>query len=171
MGEAKNILVTGSPGCGKSTLIERVVRYLDHPVAGFFTREIREGGRRVGFAVATMDGREGVLAHQNIKGAYRVGRYGVRLDDLETLTVPAMFPDSLETIVVSVACVPGRLNFPKNPEIPFPRAMTAQQLVVDDPFPPVAYYLTAYFTDRLDSRRPREVEFGQLDFNFLNSKH
>jgi nucleoside-triphosphatase THEP1 len=52
--KSKNILITGLPGCGKSTLIERIVRKLERPAIGFFTREIREKGRRVGFSINTL---------------------------------------------------------------------------------------------------------------------
>lgn len=42
----KNTLITGPPGCGKSTLIERIVLQVKGPITGFFTSEIREEGRR-----------------------------------------------------------------------------------------------------------------------------
>ena len=48
---SRNILVTGPPRMGKSTLIERIVSKIRRPVTGFFTREIREGGKRVGFSI------------------------------------------------------------------------------------------------------------------------
>ncbi|MFO8166002.1 MAG: nucleoside-triphosphatase [Desulfatiglandales bacterium] len=43
-----NILVTGPPGYGKSTLIEKVVSRIEGPVSGFFTREIKEKERGEG---------------------------------------------------------------------------------------------------------------------------
>ncbi|MGE5831636.1 MAG: nucleoside-triphosphatase, partial [Methanomicrobiales archaeon] len=50
----KNILVTGAPGCGKTTLVRRVAENLEAiPVAGFYTEEIREKGERVGFALVS----------------------------------------------------------------------------------------------------------------------
>jgi nucleoside-triphosphatase THEP1 len=42
--KAKNILLTGPPRCGKSTLVEKLVARIKRPVTGFFTREVREGG-------------------------------------------------------------------------------------------------------------------------------
>jgi len=98
--ERKNFLFTGLPGCGKSTLIENVVRQIRNPCTGFFTREIREKGRRVGFSIDTLDGRQGVLAYQNKKSRYRVGRYGVNIEDIDRIAVPAMVPASESVIVV-----------------------------------------------------------------------
>ena len=97
---AKNILLTGPPRCGKSTLIEKVVKQIHKPVTGFFTREIKEKGRRVGFSIITLDGEEGVLAHEDSKSPARVGKYGVNLDELDRIAVPAMIPSKLDEIVV-----------------------------------------------------------------------
>lgn len=97
----KNILLTGEPGYGKSTLIERIVLRLDRPTTGFFTREMRESGRRVGFSITTLDGKRGLLAHVDIPGRYRVGRYGVNLPDLDQIAVPSMLPQA-ETVVVVI---------------------------------------------------------------------
>jgi nucleoside-triphosphatase len=95
-----NILVTGPPGCGKSTLIEKVINRMEEPVGGFFTREIKDKGRRVGFSINTVDGREGVLAHENCKSQWRVGKYGVNLKDIDSLAVPAMVPTGKDEIIV-----------------------------------------------------------------------
>jgi len=97
---SKNILVTGPPRCGKSTLIERVVGRIHKPMTGFFTREIRERGQRVGFSITTLDGKMGVLAHQDMRGRYKVGKYGVNLDDIDEIAVPSMIPAQADDIVV-----------------------------------------------------------------------
>ncbi|MDD1664230.1 MAG: nucleoside-triphosphatase, partial [Methanomicrobiales archaeon] len=74
----KNLLITGPPGCGKTTLVRKIVKDLgDLPMTGFYTEEIREGRERVGFALVGLDGRRGVLSHVKVKGPHRVGRYGV----------------------------------------------------------------------------------------------
>jgi nucleoside-triphosphatase THEP1 len=96
----RHIFVTGPPRCGKSTLIERVVGHLGRPATGFFTREIREGGRRVGFAIDTLDGKRGILAHQDIRSRSRVGKYGVNLEDIDRIAVPALVPTSSGDLVV-----------------------------------------------------------------------
>jgi len=95
-----NILVTGPPGCGKSTVIEKVITRMEEPVGGFFTREIKESGRRVGFSITTVDGREGVLAHQNIRSQFRVGKYGVNIKDIDSLAVSAIIPAQRDQVIV-----------------------------------------------------------------------
>jgi len=97
---SKNILLTGKPRCGKSTLIERIVRQSSMPMTGFFTREIREAGRRLGFRIVTLDGKEGILAHVKIDSPIRLGKYRVNLGDLDGIAVPAMIPMIPEQIVV-----------------------------------------------------------------------
>ena len=96
----RNILITGPPRCGKSTLIERVVERLDIPAIGFYTREMREKRTRVGFSITTLDGRQGILGHEDIKSRWRVGKYGVNLKDIDSIAVPAMLPTSEEEVVV-----------------------------------------------------------------------
>jgi nucleoside-triphosphatase len=81
----KNLLVTGPPGCGKTTLVRRVVQELgDLPVAGFYTEEIREGRERAGFALVGLDGRRSILSHVRFPGPHRVGRYGVDIAGFES---------------------------------------------------------------------------------------
>ena len=95
-----NILVTGPPRSGKSTLIEKVVQKISRPATGFFTQELREKGRRVGFSITTLQGMTGVLAHQSIRSTFRVGKYGVNLEDLDQIAVPSMLPSTPDQIVV-----------------------------------------------------------------------
>jgi nucleoside-triphosphatase len=86
----QKILLTGHPGCGKTTLIKRVVNELALPAGGFYTEEIRERGERVGFKIITLDGQEALLAHVDFKTPERVGKYGLDLSALETLGVAAL---------------------------------------------------------------------------------
>lgn len=95
-----NVLFTGSPGCGKSTLIEKIVRKSQRPRTGFFTREIREKGHRVGFSIETLEGKQGVLAHIEIDSRCKVGKYGVNIDDIDRIAVPSMIPDNEDQMVV-----------------------------------------------------------------------
>jgi nucleoside-triphosphatase len=84
------ILITGAPGSGKTTLIRRLLAGLDRPAGGFYTQEIRHQGARLGFELITLDGRQGILAHVDIRGRYRVGRYGVDLNVLDDIGVGAI---------------------------------------------------------------------------------
>jgi nucleoside-triphosphatase len=79
-------LVTGPPAIGKTTLMLQLTEKLsDLSVAGFYTKEIRKGGQRVGFQISTFDGREKVLAHVAIRSVYRVSKYGVDIDAMEEI--------------------------------------------------------------------------------------
>jgi len=98
--KAKNIFLTGPPRCGKSTVIEKLIGKIARPAIGFFTREIREGGKRVGFSIITLDGKEGILAHENSKSEARVGKYGVNLDQLDEIAVPSIMPSKPDQIVI-----------------------------------------------------------------------
>jgi nucleoside-triphosphatase THEP1 len=96
----KNVLFTGTPGCGKSTLIEKIVNRSRSQKTGFFTREIREKGHRVGFSIKTLDGKQGVLAHKEIDSPFRVGQYGVNIDDIDRIAVPSMIPLKEDQMIV-----------------------------------------------------------------------
>ncbi len=98
--DAKNILVTGPPGSGKSTLIERTARQIEGPLTGFYTRDIREKGARVGFSIETLDGKKGVLAHIKSESKVRLGRYKVNLKEFEDIAIPAMKPSQRDEIVI-----------------------------------------------------------------------
>lgn len=76
--QPKHILITGSPGIGKTTLVKRLFEEAAvlHPV-GFYTEEIREGGIRRGFRLVSHDGRESILSHVDIRSPYKVGKYKV----------------------------------------------------------------------------------------------
>ena len=80
----KNILLTGLPGVGKTTLMKKLSEELhaQHPV-GFYTEEIRAGGARKGFALISLDGKRGLLSHMEINSTYRVGLYRVDVKGFE----------------------------------------------------------------------------------------
>ena len=82
----KALLLTGPPGCGKTTVIERLAdRLADLRLAGFYTAEIRKDGRRVGFEAIGWQGRSALLARLGMASSIRVGRYGVDITALAPL--------------------------------------------------------------------------------------
>jgi nucleoside-triphosphatase len=89
----EKVLLTGRPGCGKTTLIKRVVNNLPRRAGGFYTEEIRGGGTRTGFKIVTLDGEEAVFAHIDFlaaAGHNRLGKYGLDLSALEGFGVDAV---------------------------------------------------------------------------------
>ncbi|MFF4094030.1 nucleoside-triphosphatase [Streptomyces sp. NPDC001834] len=101
------ILLEGRPGSGKTTAIRRLAALLHtRQATGFTTQEIRENGARVGFALETLTGRRAVLAHVDLPGPPRVGRYGVDLEVMERLALPSLsWPPPAPTATPT----PGRL--------------------------------------------------------------
>lgn len=83
----RNILLTGRPGVGKTTLIQKIVSDFKGRIGGFYTQEIRIHNRRVGFEIVTFSGRKGTLSSVEISSPLRVGKYGVNLKDLEEIGV------------------------------------------------------------------------------------
>jgi nucleoside-triphosphatase THEP1 len=87
----KNILLSGPPGCGKTTIIKQVLAQLKNvKSAGFHTSEIREHGKRLGFKITSLDGHESILAHVDFKGPNRVSKYGVSVENLESIGLKAI---------------------------------------------------------------------------------
>ena len=86
----KNIFITGKPGCGKTTLIKEILKELKLNAGGFYTQEIRERGKRIGFKIISLNGKEGILAHVNIKSPFKVSKFGVNIKDLEEIGVKSI---------------------------------------------------------------------------------
>jgi len=84
------ILLTGRPGCGKTTLIRDIVRALGVMAGGFYTEEVRAGGRRLGFDLVTLDGGRATLASVHSRSPLRVSKYGVEREALDGLGASAI---------------------------------------------------------------------------------
>ncbi|KAM6922429.1 cancer-related nucleoside-triphosphatase [Lycodopsis pacificus] len=94
----KHVFLTGPPGVGKTTLVQKACEALvssGAAVEGFYTEEVREGGRRVGFDVVTVTGERGHLSRvRDAAGSphggreYTVGQYVVDLPSFENLALP-----------------------------------------------------------------------------------
>ncbi len=81
---AANILITGPPGIGKTTLIRNICSALaDQHITGFYTEEIRRDGERLGFEIVGLNGERALLSHVDNRSPFRVGKYGVDVDSLD----------------------------------------------------------------------------------------
>lgn len=64
-------------------MVVKLAHLLGPLAAGFYTAEIRSGGKRVGFEMVTLGGERDLLAHVSFSSSLRVGRYGVRPEGLQ----------------------------------------------------------------------------------------
>ncbi|NP_001297617.1 cancer-related nucleoside-triphosphatase homolog isoform 2 [Mus musculus] len=95
---SRHVFLTGPPGVGKTTLIQKAIEVLQSsglPVDGFYTQEVRQEGKRIGFDVVTLSGAQGPLSRvgsQPLPGKpeCRVGQYVVNLDSFEQLALPVL---------------------------------------------------------------------------------
>jgi nucleoside-triphosphatase len=97
------LLLEGRPGIGKTTVARRLLHLLQEagvPVGGFTTAELRTGGRREGFLVEAVSGAQEVLAHVDLPGPPRVGRYGVDLAAFDRVALPALRTPRTSGVVV-----------------------------------------------------------------------
>jgi len=124
------ILLTGPPQCGKTTVVQRVVLRFPGRAAGFYTREVRDAGRRVGFEIVTLDGEVAWLSHVDFPGPHRVGKYGVSLENLHRVGLPALTPaPGVDLIVVDEV---GKM------ECLSPRFVESMERLWDAPIPLLA---------------------------------
>lgn len=98
------VLLEGPPGVGKTTVAQRLIdrcRESNVDVHGFTTREQRSNGQREGFEVVPAGGGAAtVLAHVDLPGPPRVGRYGVDLPAFESIVLPLLLPPPDRGVVV-----------------------------------------------------------------------
>ncbi len=130
----KNLLLTGNPGVGKTTLLVKLVeRFRQYPVTGFYTEEIREGGERVGFRAVTLNGSSAVFAHKDYQTDphLRVGRYGVKPDVLEALVLTHLEPGRKNARLVFIDEIAKM-------ELLSPRFKEQVWAVLDSPVPVIA---------------------------------
>ncbi len=88
MGQA--YLLTGMPGTGKTSIIRQALAQCNCNAGGFYTMEVRNVGVREGFQIVTLDGKQEMLAHITIDSPFRVGKYGVDVNVLDTTGVDAI---------------------------------------------------------------------------------
>ncbi|NHJ32740.1 MAG: AAA family ATPase [Asgard group archaeon] len=95
-----NIMLTGFPRVGKTTVIMRFLEKTRRECSGFYTEEIKnQNGRREGFKVVGIStGEVGILAHINVKSFRKVGKYFVDIEGFEAVALPEM--DTKAEIVI-----------------------------------------------------------------------
>lgn len=99
-----HLLISGKPGVGKTTLIEKLVRAFksNYEISGFWTVERRRGKQRIGFDIQALSGKTGILARtdsSNLRSRFRVGKYFVSTKDLEEIAVPELYSQSDLTVI------------------------------------------------------------------------
>ena len=100
------LLLTGSPSIGKTTILLKIVDALKAKgcsVGGMVSREVREGGTRVGFEILNLKtNQRGWLANVNQKTGPQVGKYRVNLEDLNNVGVDAILKAVKDCDVVAI---------------------------------------------------------------------
>ncbi len=85
-----NFLISGAPGSGKTTVIEKVVSNLEDEgfsIGGIYCPEIRSEGRRVGFEIVDiMSDSSRVMAHVENEDGPRVGNYRINLTNIDEVS-------------------------------------------------------------------------------------
>ncbi len=156
MGRVENILLTGRPGVGKSTLIKRIVdrlRDLGYTgIGGFYTLEVRRGCKRTGFRIHALDGREGRLAEAGLESRYRLGRYGIDMEEFERVAVGALE----EAVERGYTVIIDEIGFM---ELKSRRFRELVEEAFDGPCPVVATVMRSRcrFADRLKAREDVKV--------------
>jgi len=88
------LLLTGSPGVGKTTVLMRLAESLKakgYSIGGMVSHEVRSCGARIGFEILDLgSGKRGWLAHVNQKSGPQVGRYRVNMQDLNGIGAEAI---------------------------------------------------------------------------------
>ena len=119
MGVHPKIGITGLPRSGKSAVMEKVLDMLtderqremtmrgivrEHPLlGGVRTEPLLENGERLGYKVINIvTEEEGVIAHKSIDSRLRVLGYGLNMEELERVAIPAIqyAVDPCEVLVI-----------------------------------------------------------------------
>ncbi|MEM3697368.1 MAG: NTPase [Candidatus Bathyarchaeia archaeon] len=132
--EKRVLLLTGSPGIGKTTVLLKVVEALKakgYSVGGMISREVRSCGARVGFEILDLgSGSRGWLAHVNQKMGPQVGKYRVNLADLDGIGVEAILKAIAECDVVAIDEIGPMELFSEKFRLTVKKAVESDKLVI-----------------------------------------
>ena len=107
MGIHPKIGITGLPRSGKSAVMEKVLKMLvdertreihmrggtvEKPIlGGLRTEPLLENGERLGYKIIdVVTGEEGTIAHKSIDSRLRVLGYGIDIEELNRVAIPAI---------------------------------------------------------------------------------
>lgn len=100
------MFLTGQPGIGKTSVLVRVLDALKtrgYKVGGMVSREVREGGVRVGFEIVDFEtGRKGWLSHVSQPTGPQVGKYRVNLNHLKVIGASSILNAVANADVVAI---------------------------------------------------------------------
>jgi nucleoside-triphosphatase len=93
-------LVTGQPGCGKTTLIKALIARLEKEgcsLSGFITLEHLSGGKRDGFDIVTYPGPSARMKFSSkvktkTNACHKTGAYFVDVGNLDSAALPSICP-------------------------------------------------------------------------------
>lgn len=86
------ILVTGEPGCGKTSVVSKLAEKYRPFAAGVVAKSVMNGRERIGFDVEPLDRfiPRMPLARVGLASPLQVGKYGVALEAVDGLIVPIL---------------------------------------------------------------------------------
>ena len=94
MDDIPKIGITGMPGVGKTSTLRKIVKSLEdhgYVVQGMITEPVLKKKKRVGFYVQDWEtGEKAVFAHADFEHRESVGKYGVDIEALEKVGIPAI---------------------------------------------------------------------------------
>lgn len=163
-------VLTGPPGCGKSTVIRRTASELTnrgHRVGGLLAPERREDGRRVGFDICCIDGtNQEAMAREGIDGRRAVGRFGVAVDAIDRAVDACLEPAQTDDVILIDELAP--MQFTSE------RFIAAVTEAVGSSTPVVvtvkAHRRSAYLTRVFDQPPPVPIEVNETNRETLPAR-
>ena len=160
------LLLTGTPGIGKTTVIQRAAYELvkrGFKVGGMITREVREKGTRIGFEIEDLSTRrKGWLAHVNQPVGPKISKYRVNLKDLEDIGVKAIQDAIAKSDIIIVDEIGPMELFSQAFKDSVVKALNSKKPVLGT----IHYRAKGYFIESVKKRS--DVELIKVDFQNRN---